>query len=538
MDLAAYWYSLRYQRPRQFAGRARYWLGWKFYPRFPGAVRSWCERAAASARPRAAFSWQPRPAPTSARPPAEPIDWNPPGASLLELFRLHYFDWAERCAPEVFARHIESWIDANPPGSWPAWHPYPTSLRIVNWIRASASGASLPPRAIESLALQGAFLERNLEFHLGGNHLLENARALLAAGLYFEGAAAGLDLLCRELADQVLPDGGHFERSPYYHDRMLALVLDTIDLLAQNGCAVPPSLNETANRMSTFARAMRHQDGGLPLFHDALSEDATVSDAGEGAVSFPASGYYILDTRHGRLIADYGAPGSSYNPGHQHAGIFSFEISSGERRVVVDSGTATYNPGPERDHLRSTAAHNTVRIGGCDQFQLWGGFRVGRRAWVRHVEERRGPDRDLLSAAHDGYRRLGVEHRRTIVSIPDAGWLIVDDVSGRGAHRLESFLHLAPGITPQVHGERICLHPIGWVLVSFGFAAPAEVIADRYSPAIGIAQPSQTLVFRAASQLPRRFGYILGPEGAMGCLTSPAAGLAEGYYRQPLQGEL
>lgn len=50
-----------------------------------------------------------------------------------------------------------------------------------------------------------------------------------------------------------------------------------------------------------------------------------------------------------------------------------------------------------------TAAHSTVQIDGADSSEVWGGFRVARRARVFAVSVD-GPPAD--SAAHDGYRRL------------------------------------------------------------------------------------------------------------------------------------
>ncbi|MBI3664751.1 MAG: alginate lyase family protein, partial [Acidobacteria bacterium] len=324
--------------------------------------------------------------------------------------------------------------------------------------------------------------------------------------------ARGLDLLCRELKEQVLPDGGHFERSPYYHLRMTRLATEVVDLLAAFGRPVPPELAAAARKMRHFHLALRHQDGGLPLFHDSLGSDSAEPPAADDAAcSFPATGYYLLEGPEGRLIADYGAPGDCYNPAHQHAGIFSFEISCGSRRVVVDSGTETYDPGPRRDRLRSTAAHNTVRVDGRDQFQVWHGFRVGRRAWVSGVEERHEPHFQALSAVHNGYTRRGVDHRRSIVYLPGAGWLIADDVTGRGSHRLESFLHLHPEIAVTVEAGRVSLMPLGWVVLPFGPATSFEIIPDTYSPAPGRAQPSETLVFQAGPGLPCRFGYFLAP---------------------------
>ncbi len=484
--LIAWWHSLRCQTSEQILGRLRYETAWLAYPRFPTLVRAGCEEAARRCRPQSNFRWS-----------GEPARNGPPsaGASLLARFQANYFDWP------IQAGEIESWIAANPPGAWPSWHPYPTSLRIVNWIRA----APLTPVAAKSLAAQAAFLDNNLEFHLGGNHLLENAGALLAAGLFFEGPDAarwrsrGLDLLCREVRAQVLSDGGHRERSPYYHLRMTRLVEGITALLAARGALVPPELEQAARDMSAFHQALRHLDGSLPLFHDSL-EPAEPLPPARGPLSFPASGYYVLDIPEGRLIADYGAPGDSPNPGHHHAGIFSFEISTPAGKVIVDSGTPTYDPGPRRDRLRSTAAHNTVRVDARDQFQVWGGFRVGRRASVSEVVEQREGSCHSITAAHDGYRRLGVEHRRLIVALPGTGWLILDDLTGRGSHLVESFLHLAPGF-----------ESLGWKVVPFGFPGPPRRIDDTYSPAPAVEEPAQTLVLGGHVDLPCRFGYLVAP---------------------------
>src|SRR5439155_3503852 len=79
---------------------------------------------------------------------------------------------------------------------------------------------------------QARWLRGRLEHHLLGNHLWANAKALVFAGAWFEGAEAerwldtGVRLLRREFAEQILADGGHFERSPMYHAIALADVLD------------------------------------------------------------------------------------------------------------------------------------------------------------------------------------------------------------------------------------------------------------------------------------------------------------------------
>src|SRR5690606_37317091 len=88
---------------------------------------------------------------------------------------------------------------------------------------------------VHSLAVQVRWLRRCLEIHLLGNHLIANAKALVFAGLYFSGPeahrwlATGLRILEREIAEQILPDGGQFERSTMYHALAYEDMLDLVN---------------------------------------------------------------------------------------------------------------------------------------------------------------------------------------------------------------------------------------------------------------------------------------------------------------------
>src|SRR6202790_529437 len=41
---------------------------------------------------------------------------------------------------------------------------------------------------------------------------------------------------------------------------------------------------------------------------------------------------------------------------------------------------------------------------------------------------------DCFEGEHDGYRTLGIKHRRKVQWLPGAGWVIVDDILGAGVH--------------------------------------------------------------------------------------------------------
>jgi len=121
-------------------------------------------------------------------------DWNNKQWSKLWLYNLHYFD--DLTANDADRRTdwhralIRRWIDENPPGKGNGWEPYPSSLRIVNWIKWGLIGNPMEEEWLHSLAVQVRYLSQNLETHLLGNHLFSNAKALCFAGLFFDGDEA------------------------------------------------------------------------------------------------------------------------------------------------------------------------------------------------------------------------------------------------------------------------------------------------------------------------------------------------------------
>ena len=210
-------------------------------------------------------------------------EWENPTKSKLWLYNLHYFNdlvaaGAEQ-RMEIHRAFILRWLQDNPPRAGTGWEPYPLSLRIVNWIKWLLLGNEPVAGMLTSLTEQVHALSRQLEYHLQGNHLLANAKALIFAGTYFEGKAAarwlqlGLRLWDEQLVEQVLVDGGHFERSPMYHSIILTDVLDLIQLgqLYRTGEIARrlASLRDTAGSMASWLDGLLLPDDQIPFFNDA-----------------------------------------------------------------------------------------------------------------------------------------------------------------------------------------------------------------------------------------------------------------------------
>jgi uncharacterized heparinase superfamily protein len=119
----------------------------------------------------------------------------------------------------------------------------------------------------------------------------------------------------------------------------------------------------------------------------------------------------------------------------------------------VDSGTYAYSADPHaRQAMRSTAAHNAVRVDGQETSRLGGGrwlWQIANDAHPKVLGWESNDQRDVLVAEHDGYARLAqpVIHRRTITFDKQRlTWRIDDDFTGSGEHLLEAFFH--PGVAP------------------------------------------------------------------------------------------
>ena len=118
------------------------------------------------------------------------------------------------------------------------------------------------------------------------------------------------------------------------------------------------------------------------------------------------SGYRKWNNGHAEILMDVGQVGPDYILGHAHADTFNFEFLYKRRPIIVDPGISTYEKNSRRQLERSTESHNTIRIDGKDSSEVWGGFRVARRAKIISFKERE----NKIIATHDGYKRIGAIH--------------------------------------------------------------------------------------------------------------------------------
>jgi uncharacterized heparinase superfamily protein len=489
-----------------------------------------------------------------------PPDWllGPRDHGRLWTVTLHYHEWAcalaaiaaakGTCAAEaaeLYQEYVGDWIDrcdlSHPGARHLAWNSYAIGTRLDQWGRSAqrfgpawwSANPLFAQRFLASFWQQANHLADNIEWDLRGNHLVRDAVGLAWAGRFFAGPDAqrwlqqASELALEQAIEQVLADGGHFERSPMYHRH----VMHDFNTLSQlfDDQPVQDKLRLVVARMQEFAAWVRHPDGGLVLFNDAALEDDSLpshihqvdSSTYPGGIH-TSGGRHFSDTGlavwHGSrwtLFFDVGPIGPDYQPGHGHADNLTLECSYAGKRLFVDPGTHSYDRDERRAYDRSTAAHNTVCVDSTNSSEVWHIFRVGRRA--RPIDVRIVADESHFdaSAAHDGYRHLGgILHRRRVLLSNDETLTITDRIEANGPHKLEGGWLLAPGWTATPAET-------GWQLERDGTSVRLQLqgppdlqlsIETRpWHPRFGVEIPTTRLVWRWQGPLPLELVTAVAP---------------------------
>ncbi|MGK4006235.1 alginate lyase family protein [Sorangium sp. So ce1036] len=389
----------------------------------------------------------------------------PPGSMLRAYEAAYGFEALGEAAPLSRALLAASGV---------ALAPYPSSVRARQLALAARLGAR---GAGGELARACRAILVHPELHLLGNHLLENGLGLACGGAVAKGLEAdawwraGSALLAWQLPEQFLADGGHFEGSASYHLWLLAGLLEAIELADASGRGAPALWRETARAALAWASAVRAPDGAYPLFNDAALDAAPALDdvlslgeacglpvhrgapaaaAEPGAALLDPTGWALLSVPGAWLAFDAGPDGAPYQPGHAHADALGFELWIDGVRTVVDYGVESYGEPAARAATRATRAHSTVEIDDTDSCEVWGGFRVGRRARARLLALGADAGGARAEASHDGYAWMpgGPAHRRRVELRPRR-LEITDTVTGP-FRRAVSRLRLDAGAAARV----------------------------------------------------------------------------------------
>ena len=444
--------------------------------------------------------------------------WETSRFSMVYTLVRAYASTRDEKFAEAFWTLIESWTESNPPNRGPNWMDgQEAALRLLAWTfgyyQFSHSPSAIPERIAQVTILVAAHAERiykNIEYAISthSNHTISEAFGLWLTGLLFPELKDagkyhqfGRQLLEQEAAAQIFPDGGYSMYSLNYHRFILHLYLCMIRLGELNQSPVPSLIGDRISASITFLSQLIDSETGhmpvygsndgalvLPLNNCDFSdyrpllqlgwyvtqkqflfepgpwdEDifwlcSPLSLQGRGAgvrvkqsqSSFSHAGLYLLHSTEGKAIIRC----TDFQSRPSHADQLHVDLWWKGKNIACDAGTYLYSgEGIWRNGLAHTSLHNTVTVDHQDQMKMltrftWTNWSKGNV--LRH-------DANVWEGEHNGYKRLAdpVSHKRTVLSLGEDRWLVVDHLVGRQQHHYA--LHWLLNDFPYEQGENSIL---------------------------------------------------------------------------------
>jgi hypothetical protein len=431
------------------------------------------------------------------------INWNEQEYGKLWNYNLQYLDCINQSdiTKDTALSIIASFCQALQLGIIQN-EPYPASLRIFNLIKFIHRTNQDNAIVTKLLFQQIQYLNTHKEYHILGNHLLENAFALVAAALVTQNKQlynSASQLLLTELDEQILEDGAHFERSAMYHCILLERLLDCISLLEKNNTNQTKPFKEflvkKAELMLGWLKVICFQNGDIPLFNDAaygisaqpkeLFNYALKLQLQPITIQLNESGYRKFCSAHFETIIDVCGIEPSYQPGHAHADSTSFICYVKQLPFLVETGTSTYQIGAVRSNERSSAAHNVVVVNQTNSADVWGGFRVGKRPLVTIKSE----TEQTICLTHNAYRKFGVKQFQRQFQLSNQ-LIILDEVrASKPLHSVIAYFHFHPSVLPQLDVQKLIINT-SVADLNFEGASKIELESYPYAEAFNQTQPA------------------------------------------------
>ena len=394
--------------------------------------------------------------------------WDPANTSMLWKYHLHSFEYLNNIkSNDEGIKIINDWKNNHIPEPKVSWHPYNLSLRICNWIWFISTLENFNKKKlntiISSIYQQTQFLENHLEREKEGNHLIENCKALIIAGTFFNNKKwkkKGFLILENELRKQVNNEGSHYEKSAMYHAIVLECFL-TIYLTTKNDNAykiVNEKLLGVIKKMSRYLADIQIKNQ-LPIQHDScknlscdleqlfilINKIAKINNPPITEVFYTEIGNYIYKNNKIYLLFDIGNPEPFFRPGHAHNSVFHYDLYLDNEPILCDSGVFEYESTSMRNLLRSTESHNTIQVNETELNPIWGSFRMVRNGSVKNIVIE---DKTVV-AEHNYYQNSEkcLVQRKLKILENDEGIKVEDNITSKKKEIvIKDYLHFSPNI--------------------------------------------------------------------------------------------
>lgn len=353
------------------------------------------------------------------------------------------------------------------------------------------------------------------------NHYLGNITGLLCMTMFLQGPGMArrrnqyLTQIQKEILRQVYEDGGDYEASFSYHVLVLQMFTSAFLLMRAEGVPIEQEFIVRLQKMYEYLAEIAGPCGYLPHVGDTddgrvelltsdlkqiitqppdqrnsllvsgmigignglfdLGYQGSFEDAAwyglpaaksksndSRQIVFPKSGVGVARSGTAEVIFCAIPNGIHGGGSHSHNDKLSLILRLGGQELFCDAGTFCYTrDAAKRNQFRSTRAHNTIMVDGEEQNLINPDkhyvFCIGNEAVVSAIEVKQNGAKIQMSASHSGYRRLGVEHKRS-VTLCDGLLLVEDELAGSNEHSFEMNWNIpSPWRIAPVSGEEIVI---------------------------------------------------------------------------------
>lgn len=463
----------------------------------------------------------------------ETIDWHLPelnrGTRLWKLnLNYHEFlidvayafkDSGDSKYLNYIVETINNWLAQNPLGTKgygkDNWNSYAISLRLVSWCKIYSTvgnhfSAVFDEKFKKYFWIQAYFLSDNLEYDILGNHFIKNWKCLHWCGKMLNDnnlTHLANSLYSKYIASQFSDRGSHEELSPMYSGIVLEDLIEVF-IISPEDNALGHLIQEVYHNLEQMIFDDQYAffndsilNNGVQ-FRDLESFYAKVNALSRKEIDssfLDLDNYLVLRTKDEHIIVDFAKVILGKQPGHLHCDSLSFEYARKGQKIFTNSGTYEYNAGNRRSYSRSTEAHNTLKYGQFDQSEIWGAFRVAKKAQVgcRVLHY----DRDSFEAEGSvcGFNfKKDISHQRTLKKEKDYIYIADKLISNENdSTRSVIYFHLCPSFEFRkysVNNFLICYCQKSIAIGELTCNHQAHVVETDYYPEFGLKETKHTLI--------------------------------------------
>ena len=276
-----------------------------------------------------------------------------------------------------------------------------------------------------------------------------------------------------------------------YHCVILYRLLLCIDVIENNtyfeNTILLIQLKRKCGLMIGWLEAFSYKDGSWPLVNDStnficyskseLEKWAYCLKIQKVQTSLKSSGFRKLEISQFEVLINLGIINPKYQPGHVHSDMLSFYLWKSNKKLIVDTGISTYEFNSDRFYERSSLAHNTITINGNSQSDVWGSFRIGKKANLTLIDDKL----TMLCAEVNNIFRSNpkTKHRRSF-NVFNKGLQITDIVIDDNSEILNR-IHFDYGVTPKIDGCKVYFDDF----VLEYYSGLISIQLDTYDQAVG-----------------------------------------------------